>query len=421
MICEDIIGMEGLEGLIPVAGRKGLDRPLKWVYFADAMECLGDSVMDSSESFGEWINGGELIVITSERITGNADRLKQLMRYACEKEACGIAINTGQIPKAIADCADELGLPLFELSWSLKLVNLSQIICKAVFVEESNETSLDQILANLLYNGYDSESNLAYQALHFGFDLHRPCRIALFDLDRFAGYVKQHDLSEGELRTIKKDLQTVVKQQFRKYGIKKVMSLIQSDSVIVLFPSEPLGDESIRQCCGDIMKRFSNLHSDLTVSAGIGSSYALIGQFQQSLKEAVKAEKASSMAGKADRIMFFDEMGILAVYSRVDDEKILWDYYRSAIGKLISVDDLNGGGLMNTLEVYIACNLNAVAAAERLFIHRNTLRYRLNKIEQILNVDLEDFKTCVNLSNALQAKRFFELTGAGAGLAGSSQ
>jgi sugar diacid utilization regulator len=411
MICEDIIGMEGLEGLNLVAGKRGLDRPLKWIYFADAMECLGSCIVKNSESLGEWINGGELLVITNERLTRNADGLKNLMSDAYKLEVAGIVINTGQISPMIEGYANELGLPLFELLWSLKLVNLSQIVCKAILMEESNETSLDQILANLLYNGYDSENNLAYQAMHFGFDLHRSCRIAFFDLDSFSQYVKRNNTSEGKFGMIKKDLQNTVKQQFRKCGIRKVMSLIQSDSVTVLLPSDILSDNALRTCICEIQKRFSNLHDGLTVSVGIGNPYSLISEFSKSLNEAVKAEKLSSIIKETNNVMFFRDLGMLTIYSQIENEKALWDFYQMVLGKLESVDEINKGDLLHTLKAYIECNKNAAETANELFIHRNTLRYRLNKIEEILGVSLDNLKECVDISNAFQAKHYLEIIG----------
>lgn len=46
--------------------------------------------------------------------------------------------------------------------------------------------------------------------------------------------------------------------------------------------------------------------------------------------------------------------------------------------------------LSRTLYLYLKNERNMNAAAQELFIHRNTLRYRLEQIDQVINVDLDD-------------------------------
>ena len=63
---------------------------------------------------------------------------------------------------------------------------------------------------------------------------------------------------------------------------------------------------------------------------------------------------------------------------------------------------------MDTLEAYLECNGNAQDASERLFIHRNTMRYRLDKIKHLLNMDLSDLDVCLRLKMALYIKNYLD-------------
>jgi DNA-binding PucR family transcriptional regulator len=56
--------------------------------------------------------------------------------------------------------------------------------------------------------------------------------------------------------------------------------------------------------------------------------------------------------------------------------------------------------LYPTLSVYLENNGNITVTAEKLFIHPNTLRYRINKIEKLLKTDLSNFESIVELSIA---------------------
>ena len=58
--------------------------------------------------------------------------------------------------------------------------------------------------------------------------------------------------------------------------------------------------------------------------------------------------------------------------------------------KLKAVDEKNKSEYMKTLKTYLDVNLSATRAAEELFIHRSTFLYRLEKIKEILQSDLDD-------------------------------
>jgi DNA-binding PucR family transcriptional regulator len=77
--------------------------------------------------------------------------------------------------------------------------------------------------------------------------------------------------------------------------------------------------------------------------------------------------------------------------------------------------------LLKTLEVYLDSGGNATRAARQLFLHRNTLRQRLDRIAALLNVDLTTSERWLPLQLAVKAARLARLTpGATAGGSGSA-
>ncbi len=80
------------EGMALVAGGSGLDRTIRWIYFADCVQCL-------SEDFDlqQLIYGGELVIVTNESITGNEKKILDMIRVMNEKQVAAFVINEGQI------------------------------------------------------------------------------------------------------------------------------------------------------------------------------------------------------------------------------------------------------------------------------------------------------------------------------------
>jgi DNA-binding PucR family transcriptional regulator len=65
-------------------------------------------------------------------------------------------------------------------------------------------------------------------------------------------------------------------------------------------------------------------------------------------------------------------------------------YYLSLLEPLQEYDRQHNGDLIRTLAVYLECGGNSVRAADRLFLHRNSLRYRLARIQALLGMDPDD-------------------------------
>ena len=70
---------------------------------------------------------------------------------------------------------------------------------------------------------------------------------------------------------------------------------------------------------------------------------------------------------------------------------------------LLDYDRENDSHLVQTLQVYLDSDCQSAEAAQRLFVHRNTLRYRLRLIEKLTGCDLNSFEDLVNFYLAVRA------------------
>ena len=78
-------------------------------------------------------------------------------------------------------------------------------------------------------------------------------------------------------------------------------------------------------------------------------------------------------------------------------------FHEAALGALLAYDRDHNTALVPTLEAYFASRCSPQAAAERLHLHRNSLLYRLQRIEAVAGVDLDDPETRLLLHLALRA------------------
>jgi DNA-binding PucR family transcriptional regulator len=133
---------------------------------------------------------------------------------------------------------------------------------------------------------------------------------------------------------------------------------------------------------------------------GAGGIYPLI-DMEKSLSEARIAIIINDLMGNSSLINRFSELGIYQAIFSQDIEQIT-EYCKQRLGRLIEHDNKNDGELLPTLRRLLDTCVNIKATADSLIIHVNTLYYRMNRIEQILEIDLAKMATRVELYTAIK-------------------
>jgi len=83
--------------------------------------------------------------------------------------------------------------------------------------------------------------------------------------------------------------------------------------------------------------------------------------------------------------------------------------FNETLFKLQEYDEKSSSNLLETLSLYFDENRNLGKAAEKMYIHRNTMKYRVKRIQEILNCDLKDEKTVFNITLCLKIGKFLNL------------
>jgi purine catabolism regulator len=108
-----------------------------------------------------------------------------------------------------------------------------------------------------------------------------------------------------------------------------------------------------------------------------------------------------------DFVYGHEELGVYRLLSQLPSEE-LRRHRAEAIGPLLDYDRDHNGALVHTLEVFLRCERNRVRAAEELFVHYNTLRYRLGQIDALTGGLSGDATARLNLEVALCAHRLVQ-------------
>lgn len=102
----------------------------------------------------------------------------------------------------------------------------------------------------------------------------------------------------------------------------------------------------------------------------------------------------------------FDELGILRLLVPLSHGPDLASYVEDELGALLEYDQHHDSQLFSTLVAFLHSDANKTIAAKELFVQRRTLYYRLEKVSQILGLDLEDVEVRLRLQVAIRAADF---------------
>lgn len=136
---------------------------------------------------------------------------------------------------------------------------------------------------------------------------------------------------------------------------------------------------------------------------GVGDRCATIADFPQSLHQAEVALRVQAAASWGDRATCYVDLGVYQLLAEIQDPGAAERFARRWLKDLLAYDEKRNADLVLTLGRYLECGGNYDDTSAALFIHRSTLKYRLQRIREITGYDLKDPDTRFNLQFAARA------------------
>ena len=97
------------------------------------------------------------------------------------------------------------------------------------------------------------------------------------------------------------------------------------------------------------------------------------------------------------RVYFYEDYYLPAILAPRIDQMPKSNYISPVITQIREYDEKHSSDLLGTLKVYIRNLCNTSDSAKELHIHRNSLLYRINKIEELTGSALKDYDTFMHL------------------------
>jgi purine catabolism regulator len=269
-------------------------------------------------------------------------------------------------------------------------------IAKQRAVAEAEYRLQADVLDAALAGRFASEAELAARARALGYDLAGEHVALAFALD--SGPAGDSGAVEQPRLRLRDALRRLLDERGVPYLLRQ-----EEGRVVAFVPASPAmarggpGPEALRQALAGVL-------DGGPVSLGVGRAYAGLAGLSTSYHEAAEALAIGQALLGGSRTTHFADLGIRRLLFPLRGSPELKAFYDEFLGALESYDERHGTELIRTLEGFFAHHGNHVRAAEALHLHRNTLLYRLARIQAIAGLDLDDPEVRLAVQVALRLR-----------------
>lgn len=349
-----------------LAGQEGCSNAISWVHMIEDTTII------------QQLWGKELVVTTGHGFQSE-EELFMLIKYLIKYNSVGLIINIGkyifEIPSAIIDYCNEQEFPLLTIPWEVHLADLIKDFCMRCLYSEKEDRELSKLFQEILTNNQIVEEA-------------RPQLMSAFDVDgNFQVVLISVEGSDNFNAIERRKIAFQIELCFEK--IDSSYAFFWYDGYFVLIVNNLKADE-LKVIIDKMHKRAKKRIDDKRVYLGIGSQMKDLGQVYLSYK---RAKAAILMAMQFELpIVFFEDMGVYQILFSIEDKQILIEMYHRLLQPLIDYDQKHHGELEKTLFYYLIYGESQITMAKNLYMHRNTINYRMNKIKELLNCQLDTFE-----------------------------
>ncbi|ADH99362.1 PucR family transcriptional regulator [Salisediminibacterium selenitireducens] len=258
-------------------------------------------------------------------------------------------------------------------------------------------------LFDLLYGNIKDEQTLNAHAKTWEWDLSVPHMVLSFQLQNYDQLLGDEVLLEKIQRTW---------ELFLMRHLINPMILQKRDELIVCLPVDSnikdlKNSIKVKERVNQLLTSAATILNQRDFYIGAGRAYHQGIELYRSYQEA-KMARNIGIHETGEKLSFFHDIGLMKLlYSH--DRSELHEFYKDTMGELLNHDDDTEAELKKALRTYIEQDLDISRTAHSLFVHKNTVRYRLKKIEDLLHVDLSDLSVIMDFAVAFHIETLHQV------------
>jgi purine catabolism regulator len=376
--CKDILQLPFAKEISVLAGQDGLYKVVNWVNVVSGLEDIN------------YFNEGELVFVRDNSCFATAENLKDCLKNLARRNISGIVFTSKpcsvNILKDLTNTANLLNIPILILSEGENLSNIVNNICKYIRFNSGNHDIKSQLLRSILFSSYKSPSEIYDTASSYGYNLIKKSQVLIIKQEEIKTTSK-NETSFSKVQVINK-MESSINLALLNHSIESFSTQIEDYIVLLLLEIEEINKNIIEAALQAFYEECLRVFPGLIPFVGIGRKYNTLDYIKKSFKQAQTAlQIAKTITEEGLKYQWYEQIGVERIIYNIDDREELKQYYNDMLGLLISYDNKHKTQLLKTLDEYLSCNSIALVS-KKLYIHENTVKYRLKRIQEILGKNI---------------------------------
>lgn len=215
---------------------------------------------------------------------------------------------------------------------------------------------------------------------------------------------------QGDKPASTRRLETLVNSAVEAQRTSALVWQREKENEVVVFHASDLDhpiDTSLK-LAESFIKETQRQYPGSKVAIGLGQVAREITSWRNSYRDASQALELA-LRLQTETPLYIGDLGVYQLILSLGEREKLLAFQEKTLGVLVSYDDHQRADLIKTLEAFFQCHGNLSETAEVLIVHRNTLLYRMKRINEIAQIDLERPETRLALHLALTIRRLLAM------------
>ena len=392
--CRDLLNLELFKTIQLVAGHEGLDRAISWPY------------PKHTKGITPWVKGGEFVLVSGYELGVDDAELLHLIDEAVTNQLSGLLVEGGVnfrfLSDTVIDKANKEKIPLFFAPRVVSFLDISKEISSLIMELQLADKYTASLLEHLL--SVDPTNTKELQYLFEKHHIPSDCRYQIIWLSVTNTSAPESNMSSmndpAALRIFNK-LRAPCDAALKQLGLRIIAMTSFNHTEYLVYGFDDELFSSVWETLNRLRAQFSLTHPDYNVIMGgseiVQSTPDIATAFNQA-GFVISLMTKGILAGNSNT---FSDIGSYQFLFYVEDKSFLLRFRDHYLRPLYEAEQGKTPCLIDTLRVYLSFGGNVLSTAKSLYVHRNTLQHRLDRIESITKKRLDDADERQNFRNAL--------------------
>ncbi|WP_210471516.1 PucR family transcriptional regulator [Sporosarcina sp. 6E9] len=358
-----------------VAGQSGMYRRVRGINVVESIDLI------------MFCRPNELVVTTGINFPHQNTSLKQLVKLAYTKKIAGFIVNTGpyipDIPESVISFANEHELPIFQMSWDYRIADLLKTTFQFISNHEQEHSTEDQVLYNSLFHYKQHADSTRKNLMQLGFPQSAELAIITCTTTDACSNIDSYEIL----------IQFAFQNRYKRF-----LRLKHKNHLIYLINRTQIttSNSTFSKTVEDIYDKITQKNGNLNVIIGKGNFYEDYGNINKSYEESLTVIQLAQLHN--NRFLYkYKEIGAYKIIMGVQNRTLIESFKQDMLGQLYRYDALHNTDYVTFLRIFLEENGSTSKISKRLFIHRNTVLYKIKKVERLLDMDATNPFTKTNL------------------------